>query len=76
MCAQKEGLANISDRREAIIQDFEYVKVTQKTHKRSCRACGEQGHRSNPKKCKERKASVEVQSDVWVKFRKKKVVLS
>nr|CCA21482.1 AlNc14C124G6757 [Albugo laibachii Nc14] len=38
----------------------------QTTNKRSCRACGEQGHRSDSKKCKKRKASAEIRSDVWV----------
>nr|CCA19981.1 AlNc14C83G5384 [Albugo laibachii Nc14] len=45
---------------------FEYVEVTQKANKRSCRSCGEQGHRSDSKKCKKRKFSAEIQSDVWV----------
>ena len=48
------------------LSGFEYVKVTQKTNKRSCRACDEQGHRSESKKCKKREASAEIQSDVWV----------
>nr|CCA23825.1 AlNc14C209G8872 [Albugo laibachii Nc14] len=48
------------------LSGFDYVEVTQKTNEISCRACGEQGHRSDSKKCKKRKPSAEIQSDVWV----------